>query len=156
MVTVHQALIDEFMAAIAPRRVTLVHDSWRAPHTRRKLPAGKCAVYVFSLSEQYGSSVQAGAHRVLKVGKAGSNCNARFQLQHYNVNSAPSTLAGSLIRTTVLWPYLGVSALDSSSVRRWIEQNTDRDHFYFDVADEDMLRTLEKFLKGRLGPVFEG
>jgi len=101
-----------FSAAVAPQRVTLVHDSWPAPHAGRKLPNGRCAVYVFSLSEMYGRTVQAGAHRVLKVGKAGSNCNARFQSQHYNVNSAPSTLAGSLIRTNVLWHYLGIKSLD--------------------------------------------
>jgi len=156
MVTEYQALIDDFSAAIAPQRVTLMHDSWPAPHAGRKLPPGKCAVYVFSLSEMYGSNVQAGVHRVLKVGKAGSNCNARFQSQHYNVKSAPSTLAGSLIRTTVLWHYLGIKSLDISGARRWIEQNTDRDNFYIDIGDEGLLGKLEKFMKGRLGPVFEG
>jgi hypothetical protein len=136
MITEPKLLIDDFAAAIASNRIIPIHDTWPALHLGRNLPPGSCAVYIFSLSERYGSAVQAGAHRVLKVGKGGSNCNARFQSQHYNVNSAPSTLAGRLVRTTVLWPYLGINNLEISGVRRWIEQNTDRDNFYLDIADE--------------------
>jgi hypothetical protein len=67
-----------------------------------------------------------------------------------------AAIAHSLIRTTVLWHYLGIKSLDISGARRWIEQNTDRDNFYIDIGDEGLLGILEKFMKGRLGPVFEG
>lgn len=156
MVTEPKKLLTDFAAAIAPHRVDVEHESCPAPHRGQKLAEGKCAVYVFSLSEKYGSATQAGAHRVLKIGKAGSKSNARFQSQHYNAGSAPSTLSGSLMRTQVLWSYLGVESVDEGDARRWIEENTDRDNFYLAAADEEMLRLLETFLKGRLGPVFEG
>ena len=151
-----QKLLADFAAAIAPRRVVVEHESCPAPHKGRKLANGKCAVYVFSLCERYGSGSQAGAHRVLKVGKAGPNSNARFQSQHYNANSAPSTLSGSVLRTQVLWPYLGIESLNNGDVRRWVEESTDRDNFYLVSDDEETLGLLETFLKGRLGPVFEG
>ena len=77
-------------------------------------------------------------------------------LEHYGTRTAPSTLALTLLKTTVLWPYLGVVSLDESNVRAWIEQNTDRDNFLLAAEDEPILGKLETYLKGRLGPVFEG
>jgi hypothetical protein len=156
MVNQPDELIRDFLAAIAPRQVRVEHDSWPAPHKARKLPSGQCAVYVFSLSARYGAGVQAGADRALKVGKAGPNCNARFQSQHYSVRGAPSTLADKLVQTSVLWPYLGIKALNESDARGWIERNTDRHNFYLTATDEDLLGVLEIFLRGRLGPTFEG
>jgi hypothetical protein len=60
-----------------------------------------CAAHVFSLSKNYGDRVPAGRNRILKVGKAGCNSNARFQSQHYNPSSAPSNLAHSLLEVKI-------------------------------------------------------
>jgi hypothetical protein len=113
-------------------------------------------VYVFTLSSKYGATTSAGANRALKVGKAGLNCSARFQSQHYSPRAAPSTLAATLLKTKVLWLFIGISSLDESNVRSWIEQNTDRDNFLLASEDAHLLGKLETYLKGRLGPVFEG
>src|SRR5207244_8735831 len=69
------------------------HEVLLAPHYPRGLPAGKCAVYVFSLCESAGKSCPEGPNRVLKVGNVGPNSNARFLSQHYNMNSSVSYLA---------------------------------------------------------------
>jgi hypothetical protein len=134
----------------------IVHEVQLAPHKPHSLRVGCCALYVFSLSERYGHTIPAGAHRVLKVGKAGQNSNARFQSQHYSPGSAPSTLAACLIRTRVLWPYLGLASMSEDRVRDWLQQHTERDNFYLSADDEIALGEFEKFLRGRLGPVFEG
>jgi hypothetical protein len=115
-----------------------------------------CAVYVFSLSKNYGDRVPAGRNRILKVGKAGCNSNARFQSQHYNPSSAPSNLAHSLLEAKIFWLYLGITEISESKARSWIEENTDRDNFYLSASDASHLSRLEVYLRGRLGPVFEG
>ena len=51
---------------------------------------------------------------------------------------------------------MGISSLDESNVRPWIEQNTDRDNFMLASEDAHLLGKLETHLKGRLVPVFEG
>jgi hypothetical protein len=38
----------------------------------------------------------------------------------------------------------------------WIRENTDRDNFYLLDGDQPLLGELERYLRGRLGPVFEG
>lgn len=151
-------LISDFVAALQP--LTLIcpvqHNHQAAPHKGKALPTEQCAVYVFTLSSMYGATTPAGANRALKVGKAGLNCNARFQSQHYSTKAAPSTLASTLLKTKVLWSFLGITSIDESNVRAWIEQNTDRDNFLLSSDDAHLLGKLETYLKGRLGPVFEG
>jgi hypothetical protein len=152
-----QALIADFEAALGAALGSRVsHEPQLAPHRGHKLPKGMCAVYVFSLSKNYGGHVPAGRNRVLKVGKAGCNSNARFQSQHYNPSSAPSNVAHSLLEAKIFWPYLGIVEMSEASVRSWIEQNTDRDNFYLSATDASHLGRLEIYLRGRLGPVFEG
>ena len=153
-----ERLKEEFLEAAKLARLEcpeIEHEHQRAPHKAHGLPQGKCAVYVFSLSARYGQGCTAGEHRVLKIGKAGPKTNARFQSQHYT-GSAPSTLHGSLLRTRVLWPYLGITNLVVDQTRGWIEENTDRDNFYLPGDESENLAELERYLKGRLGPVFEG
>jgi hypothetical protein len=53
-------------------------------------------------------------------------------------------------------PYIGIASLDESNVRAWIEANTERDNFYLKAGDANLLGKLETYLKGILGPVFEG
>lgn len=161
MVQNRQTLIDEFVqatgqAGVNARRGTVTHEVQHAPHSPHGLPAGKCAVYVFSLSESYRARCPAGLNRVLKVGKAGRKSDARFRSQHYNPHSAGSTLAGSLVDTRILWAYLAVSNMNDANVKLWITSSTDRDNFYLAAAEAFLLNELERYIKGRLGPVFEG
>ena len=132
------------------------HEAQLAPHQPHKLPAGKCAVYVFSLSLKYGVVCPAGVNRVLKVGRVGPRSNARFLSQHYNPRSARSTLAGSLVKSSVLWRYLGIIEMSEATVGEWIRDNLDRDNFYLSATRVSELPILERYLRGRLGPVFEG
>ena len=155
------SLISHFEEALGPAGLEAVrsrveHEAKPAPHKSHSLTTGKCAVYVFSLSKAWGSGCAAGADRVLKVGKAGLTSNARFQSQHYNPNSARSTLAGSLLRCRVLWPYLGIANLTEADVGEWIRKNVDRDNFYLDVSDQGLLGQLETYIRGVLGSMFEG
>ena len=154
------ALIGEFAESAQDLYSTAIgveHEVQRAPHQPHSLPPGKAAVYVFSLSDSFGKGSPAGSHRVLKVGKTGPNSNARFQSQHYNLGSSGSNLAKSLLSHRILWPYLGLNELSETNVAEWIESNTDRDHFYLDVkTGDECLSDLERYLRARLGPVFEG
>jgi len=101
------------------------------------------AVYVFA----YGDTT-------LKVGKAGSNSQARYISQHYNAGSAPSTLATSLIKRGA---EIGIPDLSNESVSEWIKTHTDRINFVLESeAGIDSLSLLEAFLHCRLKPVFEG
>jgi hypothetical protein len=154
--------MKDFMAAAERMRLpcaTPVHEAKQAPHKPGPLPGGMCAVYVFSLSREHGATCAAGAHRVLKVGKAGAHSNARFQSQHYSCGSSQSNLAKSLLQARILWTYLGIESLTQENVGTWIKSHTDRDHFFVDTSEantDEVLDQLEKFLRGRLGPVFEG
>ena len=156
-----EILIKEFLEALAeraePSRVPVVrHEHQYAPHIPHALPVGSCAVYVFSLSESHGGTCAAGPHRVLKVGKAGPNSNARFQSQHYNPQSSGSNLAATLVNGRLLWKYFGISQLSDQAVAEWIKTNLDRDNFYLAAADVTFLSDLEKYLRARLGPALEG
>lgn len=134
----------------------LWHQALVAPHKPVKLPPGFCAVYIFSLAEQYGSACPAGANRVLKVGKVGANSSARFSSQHYLSRSSRSNLANSLLTERVLWTYLGIDHLDELTVKSWMMKNLDRDHFFVPEIHAGLERELERYLRGHLGPVFEG
>jgi hypothetical protein len=159
MVQNPQALIAEFREAMKGLSLTcgeIQHELQPAPHKPHRLSAGKCAVYVFSLSPRWAQRCPAAARRVLKVGKVGPNSNARFQSQHYEPKRAGSTLAGALVTSRVLWQYLGITELKSEQAGEWIRDNTDRDNFYLDSKDNDILGHFEKYIRGKLGPVFEG
>ena len=122
----------------------LVIEQLPAPHKpSTRLPPGKMAVYLFRHRD-----------RVLKVGKAGPNSEARYTSQHYSSRAAPSTLAASLLKHG---PEVGIPELDEATVGDWIRQNTDRCNFLLDSGYPIRLLTLlESFLQCRLDPVFEG
>lgn len=132
------------------------HQALGAPHKAPDFPPDFCAAYVFSLAASYGTRCPAAGNRVLKVGKAGANSNARFSSQHYPPRSSRSNLANSLLTERVLWPYLGIDDLDELSVKSWMMKNLDRDHFFVPEIHAGLERELERYLRGRLGPVFEG
>jgi hypothetical protein len=84
----------------------LEYEFLPAPHRPpSRLRAGSTAVYVFSLSPDYGTTCAAGPNRVLKVGKVGMNSAPRFCYQHYSPGWARSNLAGSLL-TGTQFPHL--------------------------------------------------
>ena len=152
-----QKLIDDFLAdlktytGMALEKTEISHDTWKAPHMARDLPAGLGAVYVFSLSPR--STAPAGAGRVVKVGKAGPNSNARFRYQHYAAGSAMSTLAGAIENNPLLWGYIAYPG-KATDIGTWIRENTDRDNFYF--KNEGLIGKFEVYVKANLGPAFEG
>jgi ABC-type protease/lipase transport system fused ATPase/permease subunit len=49
---------------------------------------------------------------------------------HYSTNAAQSTLARSLVRYGIMWPWLGIRTLDDASVKAWMLAHLDRFHFY--------------------------
>lgn len=154
-------ILDGFYAAIADagifnKSVQIIHEAVPPVHENCVLPKGKCAVYVFSLTHDYGSKCPAGAHRAIKVGKVGEKSNPRFQYQHYKPKSNQSTVGGRLLTYPVLWPYLGIASLEGGQVEDWLKSNTDRDHFFLDGNQLLIRDALEVYLKGLLGPVFEG
>ena len=136
--------------------VGLKLETLTAPHSPHALPKGFGAVYVFALTDGYRAG-EVAPGRALKVGKAGPTSNARFQSQHYSATSAPSTLSRSLVETPVLWPLLGVDEMSAGTVRDWLLVNTDRHHVFLPADEYPLHGTLvEKYLRGVLGPVFEG
>ena len=129
------------------------HECLPAPHSVGNLPPNRGAVYIFKL---HGSSeAPAGPHRALKVGKAGPNSNARFRYQHYRSGSARSTLAGVIENNFPLHDFPGID-FPTMDIEGWIRKNTDRDNFFVDGSQQRLLSLLEVYIKGRLGPVFEG
>ncbi len=149
-------IIADFKRAYGLDAIEIAHEAQPGPHAPHSLPKGTCAVYVFSLSPSCGGLCDAGPNRALKVGKAGPKSNARFQSQHYHPNSARSNLAKGLLESRGRWHYLGINNLVRETIGQWICQHLDRDNFYLDATKVDLLNHLEKYLKARLGPVFEG
>jgi hypothetical protein len=154
-------MLDEFREAalhlgLLSEGVLLSHEHLQAPHRPpSRLRAESTAVYVFSLNAAYGTTCPAGPNRVLKVGKVGAKSAARFCSQHYLPESAGSNLAKSLLNERVLWPYLGIDQLDRSGIRAWMCAHLDRDHIFV-TGQPGLEREIERYLRGRLGPVFEG
>ena len=114
-----------------------------APHKPNSLPPGHMAVYSFFWKGQ-----------CLKVGKVGSNSNARYLSQHYNPKSSMSNLAASLLKAS---QEMGLQDLDEHNVGDWIRERTDRVNFILpSKVGVPVLNLLEAFLQCRLNPRFEG
>lgn len=128
----------------------------KAPHRQPTLPAGMGAVYAFALSQSAGSRAPAGPGAVLKAGRVGPNSGQRFYSQHYSPGSAGSSLAKSLLRYRVMWPWLGVAQLDAATVKSWMLANLDRAHFYAPGDRLEVIAELEVYIRARVGSVFEG
>lgn len=130
-------------------------DVLPAPHRPPPLPAGFGAVYLFAIGSAYGATVPAGQGTVLKVGRVGPNSGPRFSYQHYG-ESAGSTLAKSLVRYRVMWPWLGIEELDATTVKEWMLTHLDRVHIYVPAGHDFVLASLEVYIRARVGSVFEG
>ncbi len=143
------------MAGLAEDTAEVRAELLPAPHRPpSRLPTRCGAVYAFALGAS--STAPAGAGRVLKVGKVGPNSLARFTSQHYSPGAARSTLAGSILRYPILWPWLGITAADAANIRAWMTTHLDRLHLFVTDPTPEILSTLEMYVRARIGSVYEG
>lgn len=54
-----------------------------------------------------------------------------------------------------MWPWLGIEALDTSTVEGWMLTNLDRAHLYVPAGHDVVLASLEVYDRARVGSVFE-
>ena len=114
-----------------------------APHKPPpSLPPGKMAVYGFWHAGDW-----------LKIGLAGPNSNARYTSQHYNPNSAQSTLAASLVRDSRMSKS---PDFNPGAPGDWIKSRCNRVNILLDSKHGGLLLALlEAFLHLRLRPRYE-
>lgn len=160
MITDPQMLLEDFALTASKTAVTgwpceVRIETRRAPHVPPPLPRGSAAVYVFALSGAGARAAPAGVGAVLKVGRVGPNSAPRFTYQHYGF-AARSTLAGSLVKYEIMWPWLGVQGLDVATVKRWMLNELDRIHFFVPGDRLEVLASLEIYVRARWGSIFEG
>ena len=143
-----EALSDfKVVSELAKNPLTVTGESVEfcsAPHRPpSRLPVGKMAVYGFWWDGEW-----------LKIGKAGPKSNARYTNQHYNPNSAVSTLAASLVRDKKM---VGVPDFARSTPGDWIKSATSRVNILLPANNSKaLLSLLEAFLHTRLKPRYEG
>lgn len=89
----------------------------------------------------------------LKIGKAGLKSSPRFLSQHYNPNSAKSTLARSILDDQEM-VNIGVT---SENIKDWIKQNCQRIDILIDGKTGIFtLELIEAILHYRYRPKYEG
>ena len=111
------------------------------PHQPRSLPKKKMGVYTFWYEGEF-----------LKIGRAGSNSNARFLSQHYN-QSAKSTLAASILADKKMQN----KGINEINVGDWIKNNCRRIDILLDVnLGIFTLELIEAALHYRYEPIYEG
>ena len=137
----------EVVSELARNPITLTGDSIEfcpAPHCPpSRLPVGMMAVYGFWWNGEW-----------LKIGKAGPNSNARYTSQHYNPNSARSTLAASLAGDIRM---VGIPDFAGSTPGDWIKSATSRVNILLPTKSGNaLLSLLEAFLHERFKPRYEG
>ena len=126
--------------AVSGIEIQIVGPPHRQPSS---LPNGRMAIYAFFHKGQ-----------VLKIGKAGPNSAARYTSQHYNPNSAKSTLARSILTNPTK---LGLTFLEDATVGGGIRENTARVNLLIPTSlGLPILSLLEAFLHLRWTPLFEG
>lgn len=140
--------IKDFQMVTALARFPLSSDDFQIeflefPHKPPScLPSGKMAVYGFWHDAEW-----------LKVGLAGPNSNARYTSQHYNPNSAQSTLSGSLCRDPRM---VNCAGFEIAAPGNWIKSQCCRANILLDCKHGPLvLAMLEAFLHLRLRPRYE-
>ena len=104
----------------------------------------RSAVYIF-INEFEG--------KCYKVGKVGTNSNARYQSQHYTSASSGSNLAKSILNDYSLNDKIEIQ----ENVGTWIKQNTTRINLKLKSnRGAFALSLLEAFVQNRLKPKYEG
>src|SRR2546427_3940503 len=100
-----------------------------APHKPPSfLPPGKMAVYGFWHEGNW-----------LKVGLVGPSSNARYTSQHYNPNSAPSTLAACLVKDARMSEF---ADFDAGTPGDWIKSRCNRVNILIDSKHGPLTRTV--------------
>ena len=159
MLTDPEGLIAGFREAANPAGIEgwpcpVRFETLSAPHERPPLPPDEAAVYAFTLSAAAGRSAPCGPGTVLMVGKARANNEQRFRHWQYDGTGDPSTLAGSLLVHRILWPWLGISRLDETTVGEWMLTSLDRVHFFIPVGHPHVRDSLAVYVRGTAGSVF--
>lgn len=112
------------------------------PHVPKSLKPGTMGVYTFIYKDHF-----------LKIGKAGPASNARFLSQHYNPNSAQSTLSASLLLDNEM-EGLGIT---EKNVGEWIKRNCRRIDILIDAnLGIFTLELVEAVLHYKYEPKYEG
>ena len=110
-------------------------------HKPISLPSGKMAVYTFVYNGVF-----------LKIGQANKNSNARYQSHPYNVGSAKSTLANSLLNDSTM-----SSLVNAANVKQWIKDNCERFDVIIDAKHQKVaLNFIEGLLHYKYNPKYEG
>lgn len=147
----------DFMYA---RRFTDKENLHRASQLVREQEQG---VYVFIVDKTH----------CLKVGFAGTNSQARWNSNHYNLdNSTTSTLPKSILHDSEKFiAFMSDTSIsneaqkfvdilrgdDTSAIRSWLEEYTSRMEFKFSADEPRFAGTfLESSLHFMLNPLFEG
>lgn len=123
-------------------------------HKPTTLSNDKKGVYVF-ISGKY----------CFKVGKAGSNSQARWNSHHYNLDeTTPSTFPKSIIkdkkRFKTFFPsnkHNEIDNLNKNNIKDWIQNNISRMEFIVSANESNFaLNLLEALTQFRLMPEYEG
>lgn len=112
------------------------------PHQPKALPSGVMGVYIFWYEG-----------KLIKIGKAGPKSGARFLSQHYNPQSAKSTLAASILADKRMQD----KGITDSNVGDWIKNNCRRIDI---LLNSDLgifaLELIEAVLHYKYEPIYEG
>jgi hypothetical protein len=55
-------------------------------------------------------------------------------------------IAGAILRTPVLWSYLGINKFSEQGPLRWLCDSTDRDYFFLPAGAQETLIQLERYI----------
>ena len=112
------------------------------PHQPKALSSGMMGVYTFWYEGKF-----------IKIGKAGPKSGARFLSQHYNPQSAKSTLAASILADKRMQD----KGIFDSNVGDWIKNNCRRIDI---LLNSDLgifaLELIEAALHYKYEPIYEG
>ena len=88
----------------------------------------------------------------MKIGQANQNSNARYQSHPYNVGSANSTLAKSLLKDPSM-----SGLVNANNVNQWIKDNCERFDVIIDAKHKKVaLNFIEGLLHYKYNPKYEG
>lgn len=123
-------------------------------HRPSKLTSKEQGVYVF-FRENYS----------FKVGKAGSNSQARWNSHHYNLDtSTPSTFPKSFMKDLKNFKsyfpaeiHNDMDNLNGQNIRKWVQNNLSRIEFKISSSESKIaLNLLEAIVQFNFPPIYEG
>lgn len=139
------------------RRITNIdcnatYMQWGESHVPTKLLKDvESGVYVFMRDST-----------VFKVGKAGTNSQARWNSHHYNLDTSPSTFPSSfsadLERFNSFFPEnVRITDISRINIKEWVRANTSRIEFKIQNQETGTaLNLLEALVQFYLNPIYEG